>query len=112
MHPIRFEHDRSDVKPPYDEVVAKIAAILTDLRCIREQAEITGYTDDKGPRLYNQALSERRAQKVANALAKDGVDPNRLTIIGLDGLAPLDPRKNEDARARNRRVTVTIRKQD
>ena len=93
-------------------MVAKIAALLADLRCIREKAEITGYTDDMGPRLYNQALSERRAQKVANALAAEGVDPNRLTIAGLDGLAPLDPGTDEDARARNRRVVVTIVKED
>ena len=48
----------------------------------KENITIVGYADrDTGTSEYNMALSERRANVVANALVdKYGIDRNRLTI--------------------------------
>jgi peptidoglycan-associated lipoprotein len=40
-----------------------------------------GHTDDSGTDEYNIALSERRAQSVADYLARLGVDPARMTTV-------------------------------
>ena len=109
---MRFGFDRSTLKPPYEQSAGQVAALLADPRCVSEKAEVAGHADYVGPRLYNQALSERRAQKVANLLAARGIDPNRLVVRGFGEDAPLDMGKNRTARAKNRRVTVTIVKEE
>lgn len=42
---------------------------------------ITGHTDPRGTEEYNVALSERRAQVVADYLARLGIDPARFRVI-------------------------------
>jgi peptidoglycan-associated lipoprotein len=42
---------------------------------------LIGHTDNSGTEEYNIALSERRAQAVADYLARLGVDPARLVVV-------------------------------
>jgi len=53
--------------------------------------QVTGYADKAtGSPAYNQKLSEKRAQHVANALIKKfGVNPRQLTVKGMGGVADL-----------------------
>jgi OOP family OmpA-OmpF porin len=66
---------------------------------------IEGHTDAAGSRLYNTALSRRRAQTVKDYLVREaGVDPSRLQIIGK---GPSEPASRTDPyAAENRRVVV------
>jgi peptidoglycan-associated lipoprotein len=50
------------------------------------------------------ALGERRAKMVMNYLKSLGIAPERMKIESHGKEQPLDPRHNEDAWARNRRV--------
>jgi outer membrane protein OmpA-like peptidoglycan-associated protein len=43
---------------------------------------VTGFTDTSGPNQYNDGLSRRRAQNVANLLQGAGVDAADLTVDG------------------------------
>ena len=53
--------------------------------CIQKAAGrnvfIAGHTDPRGTEEYNIALSERRAQVVADYLARLGIDPARFRVI-------------------------------
>ncbi len=53
--------------------------------CIKEAKDrgvyLVGHTDPRGTEEYNIALSERRAQTVANYLARLGIDPVRFRVI-------------------------------
>lgn len=73
---------------------------------------VVGHTDDVADDAYNQGLSERRAATVAAELAKR-VDTSRfeLRTEGRGEAEPLVPNTDDDARARNRRVTVTLTSQ-
>ena len=62
-----------------------------------------GHTDTKGSEEYNQRLSERRAQAVANALTQRGVDPQRIETVGYGETQPIS-----STDAMNRRVEVVI----
>ncbi|MEZ4399333.1 MAG: OmpA family protein [Kofleriaceae bacterium] len=42
---------------------------------------VIGHTDEAGTEEYNIALSERRAQTVADYLARLGVDPAKLQVV-------------------------------
>ena len=53
---------------------------------------IAGHTDNRGPKTYNQRLSEARAGKVAQLLEADGVPKSQLHISAMGGTAPMvDP---------------------
>lgn len=68
---------------------------------------VEGHTDGIGTDEYNQALSERRAQAIKDALARD-IDSSRITARGLGKQYPVASNNTEAGRQQNRRVTVTV----
>ncbi len=65
---------------------------------------VTGYADSKtGTASYNQTLSEKRANAVANELVKMGVSRDNLEIVGKGGVNNLTPFSY------NRRVTIEVK---
>ena len=70
---------------------------------------VEGYTDDVGDKRYNEALSRRRADSVAEYLvAKHDVPIYRIHMIGLGEEKPVEEGHNRAARAKNRRVEVKV----
>ena len=110
IFPIRFDFNQTSLKSPYDLALKQYAALLKDARCASVKAQISGHADIFGPRLYNQALSEARAQAVVAMLSGDGVDASRLSIAGFSELTPVDPEPSIPARKKNRRVEITLMK--
>ena len=81
-------------------------------RAINEQAnlrvEIGGYTDNSGSKVFNQKLSEQRAESVRQYLIAKGVDPGRLVAHGYGSSQPVASNDTETGRAANRRVEFKI----
>jgi outer membrane protein OmpA-like peptidoglycan-associated protein len=69
---------------------------------------IEGHTDNRGSANLNQALSQQRAEAVRAALIEEGVDPARLTAVGLGMDQPIADNGNPDGRSRNRRVEIIV----
>ena len=70
---------------------------------------VEGYTDDVGNKQYNEQLSNRRADSVAEYLvAKHDIPIYRIHMIGLGEEKPVDEGHNRAARAKNRRVEVRV----
>lgn len=69
---------------------------------------ITGYTDNKGSRSYNQNLSEKRAKEVMQYLVKKGITAKRMQYIGNNFENPVADNRTDEGRALNRRVELTI----
>jgi OmpA-OmpF porin, OOP family len=70
---------------------------------------VEGYTDDVGNKRYNELLSSRRADSVAEYLvAKHDIPIYRIHMIGLGEEKPVDEGHNRAARAKNRRVEVKV----
>src|SRR5260370_21459551 len=70
---------------------------------------VEGYTDSTGSRAYNEALSRRRADSVAEYLvAKHDIPIYRIHMIGLGQERPVDDARTREARAKNRRVEVKV----
>jgi peptidoglycan-associated lipoprotein len=59
---------------------------------------LVGHTDSSGTEEYNIALSERRAQSVADYLSRLGTDPARLQIIPKGKTAPTGLGDDRDRR--------------
>jgi outer membrane protein OmpA-like peptidoglycan-associated protein len=70
--------------------------------------EIDGHTDSKGTDAYNQDLSERRAQAVANYIVAKGTTRSRISTMGYGERYPKYSNNTEEGRAGNRRVEFQI----
>lgn len=73
---------------------------------------ILGHTDSVGSDAYNQKLSSRRAQAVANYLQKLGLSKDRIAWKGHGGRKPKATNDNEAGRRQNRRVEFVISKRE
>ena len=69
---------------------------------------VSGHTDSKGSVDYNQALSERRADSVAEYLLDQGVVVARLETIGFGESNPLADNATAEGRSLNRRVELSL----
>jgi len=70
---------------------------------------VQGHTDSIGSAAYNQRLSERRAEAVANYLENLGVRSSRLETIGYGKSQPRATNSTAEGRQLNRRVEIKIR---
>jgi len=72
------------------------------------QIRIEGHTDATGAAAFNLRLSQARADSVRNALIERGIDPERMTAVGMGEDFPIATNETEAGRARNRRVDVIV----
>ena len=68
----------------------------------------TGHTDTSGPEAYNMALSLRRANAVKDALVRDGVPAQAITVIGMGEKGLLVQTGDGVREPQNRRVEIVI----
>jgi len=101
-----FEFDSSTLQPNAKTNIYKLADILK--KYPDSNILIAGHTDSDGTEEYNQSLSERRAQAVSDYTKLQGVDPSRLSIIGLGENEPIATNESVDGKQLNRRVEIAI----
>jgi outer membrane protein OmpA-like peptidoglycan-associated protein len=73
-----------------------------------KKIRVEGHTDSRGDSAANLLLSEQRAQSVRDSLISLGVDPERVTAMGMGEDFPIASDDTEEGRARNRRVDVIL----
>lgn len=103
---VNFDFDKADLKPEDRELLSRIVGVLLTWNGYRIQ--VFGHTDDVGDADYNQALSVRRANAVANYLVSHGIDASIVITQGFGKSKPLIESTSEAARARNRRVELGV----
>jgi outer membrane protein OmpA-like peptidoglycan-associated protein len=103
---ITFATNSSEVKSEFNGTVTDIANVLNQYP--ETTVQIIGHTDDVGSDAYNQALSERRADSVANKLIANSVSGGRLQASGRGESQPVAENTSDAGRAQNRRVEVRI----
>lgn len=103
---ITFDFDSSALKPGSRDAIATLASSLKEYP--KSYIDVMGYTDSVGSDSYNLALSERRANAVAQSLIRYGVNGARIESIGMGKADPIASNDTEQGRARNRRVEVYI----
>ncbi len=103
---ITFAFDRADVQPQFQATLDQVATTLNEYRSTA--IDIYGHTDSSGSDSYNQGLSERRAQSVANYLTSRGVDRVRIATRGYGETQPIADNSTDAGRAANRRVEIRL----
>lgn len=103
---VLFDTNTATLKAGAGERIDRLAAFLgenTGTRVI-----IEGHTDSRGSDAYNEELSRRRAQAVADALLTRGVASNRFEIIGRGEAVPVASNDSQSGRQQNRRVEIVF----
>jgi len=103
---VLFDFDKAVIKTPYLPELDRWAEYFNNNPQVT--AQIFGHTDSTGPAVYNQGLSERRAQAVINYLIGKGVSADRLTAKGFGESQPVAPNTTKEGRQKNRRVELQL----
>jgi outer membrane protein OmpA-like peptidoglycan-associated protein len=104
---VQFEFGSTRLKPKSERLLDRVAAVIRAHPEIRH-VRVDGHTDEVGPAMTNQELSERRADAVRDALVKRGIAPHRLSVRGYGETRPVAPNRTKAGRAKNRRVDFRI----
>jgi OOP family OmpA-OmpF porin len=101
-----FDFDRYNLTPDARKVIE--AAAQSFKQNGSATIEVSGYTDLAGTQAYNLKLSQRRADAVANYLAKQGVAKNVLDIKWFGKEHPRVPTPDGVREPQNRRVEIVM----
>jgi OOP family OmpA-OmpF porin len=104
--PISFELDKNTLKPSMQQSIATTATGL--LKANVHKLRIEGHTDNSGPRHYNVALSQRRAETVAQEFIGHGFARTDVVEVGMGPYHPLHPNDTRENRAANRCVVIIV----
>ena len=103
---VTFATGDDRVSPDFYPTLDSVAIVLRKFD--RTLIDVDGHTDSVGNAAFNQDLSERRANSVANHLASRGIDQRRMSAVGYGLERPIASNATEAGRAQNRRVEIAI----
>jgi outer membrane protein OmpA-like peptidoglycan-associated protein len=109
---VNFQFDSADLTADGRDRVNQIASIVKRDAADR-RISVEGYAsrESAAQEDYNQRLSERRANNVADALEHDGIANDRISAKGFGTRNPIASNDTEEGRRQNRRVEVIIENQ-
>jgi len=103
---IYFDHNSNELPnnayAPLDDIV-KWTSQRPDVKITVE-----GYTDSYGSTIYNNQLSQYRADMVKNYLIGNGIAPAKINAYGRGPENPIKPNTTYDGRKQNRRVEIMV----
>ncbi len=105
---LEFETDSATLRPSSMEQLRNIAEIMKAYPNVT--VKIGGYTDNVGDDAYNIKLSQERANRTMNEIARLGINPSRVTAEGYGEQHPVADNATEEGRQRNRRIDILITK--
>jgi outer membrane protein OmpA-like peptidoglycan-associated protein len=103
---IHFDFNKYNIKReylPYLNVIARYLKAHEELK-----VKIIGYTDNIGPKSYNDKLAYKRAKAVKDYLVKMGISPSRIEILGKGKEDYLFDNKTSLNRFTNRRAEFFV----
>ncbi|MEN0105441.1 MAG: OmpA family protein [Pseudomonas sp.] len=103
---VLFAFDSAELSANAKTALTEISKRLTGASLVSVQ--VAGHTDSKGSDAYNQKLSERRAQSVANFLESQGIPAGKLSVVGYGESQPVADNNTDGGRAQNRRVELHV----
>jgi len=99
---ILFAINKANLVPESEMLLGKVVDYLK--KNPQYTVEILGYTDNTGPKAWNDTLSQMRADSVKEFLIAHGIAASRLTATGRGWADPIESNDTKEGRAHNRRV--------
>ncbi len=103
---ITFQTDSADLRADFFDVLNSVSLVLKEYD--KTLVEVAGHTDSTGSDQYNQTLSERRANSVAQYLQTRGINQQRVLTVGGGENYPVADNETPDGRQLNRRVELSL----
>lgn len=109
-----FDVDSADLDLETQARIRSISEVMNSGDFTEFGIAVEGHTDSLGDDAVNMALSQQRAEAVADHLVFSNISTDRIEIAWFGETAPLAPeidpdgRYNNDNRAKNRRVEFII----
>jgi outer membrane protein OmpA-like peptidoglycan-associated protein len=103
---VLFDTGRAELKPGATRNLDQLAQFLAEHP--ERRVQVDGFTDSVGTDVYNQELSQLRADAVRAALIGRGVDASRIGTQGYGKGYPVASNGDPGGRQLNRRVEVVI----
>jgi OOP family OmpA-OmpF porin len=103
---ISFAVAAAILQPDAEPLLDELADILG--QCPNVAVEVAGHTDSDGSEAANRRLSQERAAAVRQALARRGVEAERLSAVGYGQAQPIAPNDTPENKARNRRIELIV----
>ncbi len=103
---IQFASGSARITGGSRRTLARAVKTLAEYPTLR--LKISGYTDDRGDREANIALSLERADAVKAYLVRMGIDGDRLETEGLGPDQPIADNATAAGRRKNRRIEFTL----
>ncbi len=105
IYGIHFDTGEATIEEGSESALAEIASFLKENPGI--SIGVIGHTSSTGGIELNMELSEERAKAVVDYLVNEhGIDKGRLIPKGVGPFAPVASNRDEEGRARNRRVEL------
>ncbi|MCK5832047.1 OmpA family protein [bacterium] len=101
-----FDFDKAILRPESVGELNRVKTILDENKSL--VVEIAGHTDSLGTFEYNNELSAKRAQAVADWLIENGIDKERIEVRGYGESNPISENSTEVGQQENRRVVFEI----
>jgi peptidoglycan-associated lipoprotein len=89
---IFYDFNKATLRPESKEALEEIITMLEDNPNVT--IELSAHTDRIGSDIYNESLSQRRAQSVVDYLIRGGIAPDRLVAKGYGKSVPKTVTKN------------------
>lgn len=99
---VLFDFDKYNIKKQFTYGLDEVAYVLENNPHVK--VKLLGHADSIGTELYNQRLSERRAESVKKYLVGKGIAGQRLNTRGFGETWPVASNLTREGRAKNRRV--------
>lgn len=104
---IYYDYDKADLRPESKTELDKLINVLKETPEVNVQ--ISAHTDERGAVVYNNELSQKRAQSVVDYLIAGGISADRLIAKGYGFTNPvIKNAKTEEQHQLNRRTTFKI----
>jgi outer membrane protein OmpA-like peptidoglycan-associated protein len=103
---VLFDTGKAQLKSGADRSLDQIAAFLAENP--ERRVQIEGFTDAQGTDEYNLELSQRRADSVAMAIIRRGIDAQRVRAMGFGEEYPVASNDSAGSRQLNRRVEIIV----
>jgi OOP family OmpA-OmpF porin len=101
-----FDWNRADLTARARQIIGEAAEAA---RAQPARIEVAGHADRSGTPQYNQALSRRRAETVAEELIKRGIARQEITITAFGETQPLVATADGVREPQNRRVEIILK---
>jgi outer membrane protein OmpA-like peptidoglycan-associated protein len=103
---ITFVTAGHDLNADFHQVLDSVIIVLQEFN--KTIIVSAGHTDSRGSDEYNQGLSERRANSVAQYLLAKGVVEARIETVGFGEGTPIADNTTAEGRSLNRRVELSL----